>query len=640
MTGALFKYVVTYIQSEHTQSNFTTGTNHTFSYLHSGTPYNISVATVGLLELRSNNVWTSATTRPERVTSLDNTTDEEAISLTWARPGGYKLSYRYLVKWGGSDGQINNTETTQETLDVSSLSPGSRYQFTVITATLDDTPSDAVDLSICTKASPVPNLTCDSPNGANAEITLSWTRPKGMHSGFTLGHRQNQSSDGPINSISQPVGGTCSPNCNHTVPGLQYHRAYLLTIQTQSCGSPSKPRSLVCTTGITNPFIPSNYESVVTVTDTMHDMFTLNINSSLLDSRNGPISHYGVIVSSNTNVVIGMAVGASLGIFCVLFVITIGFIIYWKKNMSVHMGNYEAYYKKQKADSNCGFAEEFEDLKPVGTAQPKTSALVLENKPKNRYNNVLPYDTSRVKLSIHGSPFDDYINANYIPGFNSKKEFIAAQGPLPATVNEFWRMVWEKNVQTMVMLTRCNEQGRVKCEKYWPEDSKHFGNITVTMTSEIVLEDWTLRDFYIKNVKTAETRSMRHFHFTAWPDHGVPESTELLINFRHLVREHMDQYSAHSPTVVHCSAGVGRTGTLIAIDRLIFQIERESVVDVYGIIHDLRMHRTLMDQYVFLNQCAMDIIKSRTGTNVDLIYQNTGAMSIYENIEPKKYRNA
>ncbi|XP_016531569.1 receptor-type tyrosine-protein phosphatase eta-like [Poecilia formosa] len=225
-------------------------------------------------------------------------------------------------------------------------------------------------------------------------------------------------------------------------------------------------------------------------------------------------------------------------------------------------------------------------------------------------------------------------------GYLSRKEFIAAQGPLPATVNEFWRMVWEKNVQTLVMLTRCNEQGRVKCEQYWGPGTKYYEDIIVTTTSEIQLEDWTIRDFDIKNVKTTEVRSVRHFHFTAWPDHGVPETTELLISFRHLVREHMNQYSRNSPTVVHCSAGVGRTGTFIAIDRLIFQIERENIVDVYGIVHDLRMHRPLMvqteDQYVFLNQCALDIIRARTGNNVDLIYQNTAAITIYENVEPKR----
>ncbi|XP_072529482.1 receptor-type tyrosine-protein phosphatase eta [Salminus brasiliensis] len=307
-----------------------------------------------------------------------------------------------------------------------------------------------------------------------------------------------------------------------------------------------------------------------------------------------------------------------------------------KVSIPVRVEDYEVYFKKQQADSNCGFAEEYEDLKIIGTAQTKNSGLAIENKGKNRYNNVLPYDSSRVKLSTNGSAFDDYINANYIAGYNSKKEYIAAQGPLPATVNEFWRMIWEKHIHTIVMLTKCNEQGRVKCEKYWPSQTKMYNNLTVTNTSEIPLEDWTISDFTVKNVKTAETREVRHFHFTAWPDHGVPETTEVLINFRHLVREHMDQYNRNSPTVVHCSAGVGRTGTFIALDHLIFQIERDSMVDIFGIVYDMRMHRPLMvqteDQYVFLNQCAVDIIKSRMGTNVDLIYQNAAAFSVYGNL--------
>ncbi|XP_073693105.1 receptor-type tyrosine-protein phosphatase eta [Garra rufa] len=367
-----------------------------------------------------------------------------------------------------------------------------------------------------------------------------------------------------------------------------------------------------------------------------------------------------ITLPENPVVIVGAAAGA--GFAFLLVVILIGVVVCRRKqrkddstSVPIHsirnkvsdpikVEDYEAYYRRQRADSFCGFAEEFEDLRPVGINQPKTVALAPENKTKNRYNNVLPYDSSRVKLSVLSSPFDDYINASYMPGYSSKKEFIAAQGPLPCTVNDFWRLIWEKNIHTIVMLTKCNEQGRVKCEEYWPADTKHFNNLIVANISEIPLEDWTLRDFEVKNVKTAESRSVRHFHFTAWPDHGVPETTELLINFRHLVREHMDQYSRHSPTLVHCSAGVGRTGTFIAIDRLIFQIERDGVVDVYGIIHDLRMHRPLMvqteDQYVFLNQCAMDIIKSRTGNNVDLIYQNTAALSIYENFEPlKKAKN-
>ncbi|XP_059916132.1 receptor-type tyrosine-protein phosphatase eta isoform X3 [Gadus macrocephalus] len=771
-------YVVTYVQSNQAKSNFTNSPNYTFSHLNSGTPYNFSVATEGPLRLQSCSISISNTTKPEKVQSLNISTEEEATQLTWARPDGYKASYSYLVTWSGEPMEPMENATQQENLNVYPLVPGSPYNYSVTTVTSDGTRSDSVDHSKCTKASSVQNLTCSSPNEKIAQILLVWSRPKGRSSDFGIGHRQNDNK--PITIITVP--GSCSPDCEYTISNLTHYTKYQVTMQTLSCGSPSELESRSCTTGITDPFIPSNYKSLVQATVNAHDRFTVNIQPQMLDATNGPIRYYGVLLTDSLNdmdsselkqflnqtyanwsagktttylarvrkvesgdrsrfkrevspnlpveigtgetwrgytngalranhkyryaivlftrlnestgsnfvdskyslvtitpfypviqtlldpVVIGTAVGASLGVFCVLFIIIIGFIIYWKKmnrkecsdiqinsisrqkvNISVHVVDYEAYYRKQKADSNCGFAEEFDDLKPVGTAQSRNSALALENKTKNRYNNVLPYDSSRVKLSIQGTQFDDYINASYMPGYNSKKEYIGAQGPLPGTVNEFWRMVWEKNIQTLVMLTRCNEQGRVKCEKYWPEDSKHFGNNTVTMTSEITLEDWTIREFDIKNVKTAETRSVRHFHFTAWPDHGVPESTELLINFRHLVREHMDQYSANSPTVVHCSAGVGRTGTFIAIDRLIFQIERESMVDVYGTIHDLRMHRTLMvqteDQYVFLNQCALDIIRSRTGTNVDLIYQNTDAMCLYENIEPRKilpnkYHNA
>ncbi|XP_078024164.1 receptor-type tyrosine-protein phosphatase eta isoform X8 [Epinephelus lanceolatus] len=752
MSGASFYYQLTNLSLQGGEYIRTNNTSHTFSPLLSGTSYNISVATVGVMGFESEKVQIHmVTTRPFNVKLLTASPAEENITVRWAVPDQYKESYQYNLTWQSSDGPIDNKLALENQSVIERLVPGTRYNISVTTETSDGTKGAPRWISDCTNASPVTDLQCKGTNTTNAKVILSWSKPKGQHSGFQV----TVNDDEIIKSTS-----TC---CNYTVPNLRHHTEYTLTVETQSCGRPSTPVSLPCQTGITNPPIPENSLSLVARSNTAHDRFTLQINSSLLNNINGPVTHVGVLVTkkqpddtsnlikylgktyrqwkagdtpvylatvrenelqtrsgesnliievgdettwegytngvldangkyryaivlftalnlqdklvnyqeslvsitpispaftlpTNPVLVIGIAVGVTLTIFFVLFIILIGFIIYWKRlsktetsdiqihsmrSVPVRVEDYEAYYKKQRADSNCGFAEEFEDLKLVGTAQSKTHALTLENKPKNRYNNVLPYDSSRVKLSIiHGSPYDDYINANYMPGYNSRKEFIAAQGPLPTTVNEFWRMIWEKNVQTLVMLTRCNEQGRVKCEQYWAPGIKHFDNITVTTTSEIPLEDWTIRDFDIKNVKTAETRSVRHFHFTAWPDHGVPQTTELLISFRHLVREHMDQYSRHSPTVVHCSAGVGRTGTFIAIDHLIYQIEREYYVDVYGIVHDLRMHRPLMvqteDQYVFLNQCAMDIIRSRTGTNVDLIYQNTAALSIYENVEPKK----
>ncbi|XP_040556490.1 receptor-type tyrosine-protein phosphatase eta isoform X3 [Gallus gallus] len=352
----------------------------------------------------------------------------------------------------------------------------------------------------------------------------------------------------------------------------------------------------------------------------------------------------------------GVIAGAVIGcLLAILAVVAIGGYIFWRrrrkdkrntevsfspiKSKMIKVENFESYFKKQQADSNCGFAEEYEELKSAGVHQPKFAAEIAENRGKNRYNNVLPYDISRVKLSNPSCTTDDYINANYMPGYSSKKAFIAAQGPLPNTIEDFWRMIWEKNIYSIVMLTKCVEQARTKCEQYWPDkQSKSYGDIIVTMVSEVVLPEWTIRDFNVENADTMESHTVRQFHFTSWPDHGVPETTDLLINFRHLVHEYSSQNPIDSPILVHCSAGVGRTGTFIAIDRLIQQIEMENTVDVYGVVYDLRMHRPLMvqteDQYVFLNQCVMDIIRSQKEKKTDLIYQNTTAMAIYENFTP------
>ncbi|NWV53678.1 PTPRJ phosphatase, partial [Daphoenositta chrysoptera] len=359
-----------------------------------------------------------------------------------------------------------------------------------------------------------------------------------------------------------------------------------------------------------------------------------------------------VLLPQDPGVIAGVVIGCLLAIFAV---VAIGGFIFWRrrrkdkrntevsfspiKSKMIKVENFESYFKKQQADSNCGFAEEYEELKSAGVHQPKFAAELPENRGKNRYNNVLPYDISRVKLSNQSSGAGDYINANYMPGYNSKKAFIAAQGPLPNTIEDFWRMIWEKNIYSIVMLTKCMEQARTKCEQYWPDKQpKSYGDIIVTMVSEVVLPEWTIRDFTVEKSNTPESHTVRQFHFTSWPDHGVPETTDLLINFRHLVHEYNSQNPMDSPTLVHCSAGVGRTGTFIAIDRLIQQMEMENTVDVYGVVYDLRMHRPLMvqteDQYVFLNQCVMDIIRSQRERKTDLIYQNVTAMAIYENFTP------
>ncbi|XP_034563705.1 receptor-type tyrosine-protein phosphatase H-like [Notolabrus celidotus] len=299
------------------------------------------------------------------------------------------------------------------------------------------------------------------------------------------------------------------------------------------------------------------------------------------------------------------------------------------------------------ADENRGFSQEYESLMPVGTEQTRKDANLPENKPRNRFNNVLPYDWCRVKLTSSGANgMSDYINANYMPGYNNNREYIATQGPLPSTINDFWRMIWEQRVKGIVMVTNCKESGKTKCEQYWPEDRKPclFGDFAVTLRSEKKELYWTLREFMLKHKNYSEC-TVKHFHFTAWPDHGVPQGTQVLIQFRGLVRQHIEREGTEAPTVVHCSAGVGGAGTIIALDVLLQQLEKERAVGINAFVHKMRLSRQHMvqteSQYVFLHQCIMDTLQEieKSEENIyendddmfDEIYVNATALQEFNN---------
>uniref|UniRef100_A0A3B4Z0Q5 protein-tyrosine-phosphatase n=1 Tax=Stegastes partitus TaxID=144197 RepID=A0A3B4Z0Q5_9TELE len=266
----------------------------------------------------------------------------------------------------------------------------------------------------------------------------------------------------------------------------------------------------------------------------------------------------------------------------------------------INVLNYESHYSSLQADSHFLLSEEYEDLKDVGRSQPLDSALLPENRGKNRYNNILPYDSTRVKLSyVDDDPCSDYINASYIPGNSFRREYIATQGPLPGTKDDFWKMVWEQNVHNVVMVTQCVEKGRVKCDHYWPfdQDPLYYGDLIVQMLSESVLPEWTIREFNIcSEEQLSFSRLVRQFHYTVWPDHGVPETTQSLIQFVRTVRDYVNRSPGSGPTVVHCSAGVGRTGTFIVLDRVLQQLDSKDVLDIYGAVFDLRLHRSHMVQ--------------------------------------------
>uniref|UniRef100_UPI0037E73E3D receptor-type tyrosine-protein phosphatase beta-like isoform X2 n=1 Tax=Semicossyphus pulcher TaxID=241346 RepID=UPI0037E73E3D len=285
----------------------------------------------------------------------------------------------------------------------------------------------------------------------------------------------------------------------------------------------------------------------------------------------------------------------------------------------IKIQNFESHFNKLQADSHYLLSQEYEDLKDVGRNQPLDSALLPENRGKNRYNNILPYDSTRVKLSyVDDDPCSDYINASYIPGNHFRREYVATQGPLPGTKDDFWKMVWEQNVHNVVMVTQCVEKGRVKCDHYWPldQDPLYYGDLIVRMMSESVLPEWTIREFNIcSEEQLSFTRLVRQFHYTVWPDHGVPETTQSLIQFVRTVRDYVNRSPGSGPTVVHCSAGVGRTGTFIVLDRVLQQLDSKDTVDIYGSVFDLRLHRSHMvqteGQYSYLHQCVRDVLRAR-----------------------------
>ncbi|XP_047245590.1 receptor-type tyrosine-protein phosphatase beta isoform X2 [Girardinichthys multiradiatus] len=309
----------------------------------------------------------------------------------------------------------------------------------------------------------------------------------------------------------------------------------------------------------------------------------------------------------------------------------------------VKVCHFESHLSKLQADSNYLLSEEFEDLKDVGRNQTMDLARLPENRGKNRYNNILPYDSTRVKLSyLEDDPCSDYINASYMPGNNYRREYIATQGPLPGTKDDFWRMVWEHGVHNVVMVTQCVEKGRVKCDQYWPADKEplYYGDLVIQMLSESVLPEWTIREFKITSENSRSySRMLRHFHYTVWPDHGVPESTQSLIQFVRTVRDYVDRSPSTGATVVHCSAGVGRTGTFIALDRVLQQLDSRGSIDLYGCVFDLRLHRQHMVQtecqYAFLHQCVRDVLRARKHRSE----QENPLYPIYENFNPEYCRD-
>ncbi|XP_069594168.1 receptor-type tyrosine-protein phosphatase F isoform X13 [Ranitomeya imitator] len=264
-----------------------------------------------------------------------------------------------------------------------------------------------------------------------------------------------------------------------------------------------------------------------------------------------------------------------------------------------------------KANDGLKFSQEYESIDPGQQFTWENSNLEV-NKPKNRYANVIAYDHSRVILtSVDGVPGSDYINGNYIDGYRKQNAYIATQGPLPETLSDFWRMVWEQRTTTIVMMTRLEEKSRVKCDQYWPSrGTETYGMIQVTLLDTVELATYTVRTFALYKNGSCEKREIRQFQFMAWPDHGVPEYPTPILAF--LRRVKACNPTDAGPMVVHCSAGVGRTGCFIVIDAMLERVKLEKTVDIYGHVTCMRSQRNYMvqteDQYIFIHEALLEAV--------------------------------
>ncbi|XP_034854191.1 receptor-type tyrosine-protein phosphatase S isoform X8 [Mirounga leonina] len=260
------------------------------------------------------------------------------------------------------------------------------------------------------------------------------------------------------------------------------------------------------------------------------------------------------------------------------------------------------------------------EFKRLANSKAHTSRFISANLPcnkfKNRLVNIMPYESTRVCLQpIRGVEGSDYINASFIDGYRQQKAYIATQGPLAETTEDFWRMLWENNSTIVVMLTKLREMGREKCHQYWPaERSARYQYFVVDPMAEYNMPQYILREFKVTDARDGQSRTVRQFQFTDWPEQGVPKSGEGFIDFIGQVHKTKEQFGQDGPISVHCSAGVGRTGVFITLSIVLERMRYEGVVDIFQTVKMLRTQRPAMvqteDEYQFCYQAGLEYLGS------------------------------
>ncbi|XP_033098585.1 receptor-type tyrosine-protein phosphatase epsilon-like isoform X2 [Anneissia japonica] len=266
------------------------------------------------------------------------------------------------------------------------------------------------------------------------------------------------------------------------------------------------------------------------------------------------------------------------------------------------------YVRVKKAS---GELDEEWELLPEGVESSERASVAFDsqNASKNRYRNVVPYDEHRVVLEkIHDDPYSDYINACFIKGFTNEKAYIAAQGPNKTTIADFWRMIWQENVYSIVMVTNLVEDGKNKCTKYWPDDAKRYGDILVSTVEFVPTTSFTIRK--LKMLKGKDVQFVKQYHFLVWPDKNIPRASSPVISMLKVIRKEEPQNAG--PVLVHCSAGAGRTGAVIAIDAMMDMAQQTQEVNIFEFVKEMRKRRPNMVQtplqYKFVYDTILEFV--------------------------------
>ncbi|TMW41597.1 hypothetical protein DOY81_013323, partial [Sarcophaga bullata] len=241
-----------------------------------------------------------------------------------------------------------------------------------------------------------------------------------------------------------------------------------------------------------------------------------------------------------------------------------------------------------------------------------------------------PDDKNRVILDIDADG-SDYINASFIDGYRRRKEYIATQGPKPESTKDFWRMILQHNVRVIVMVTQFREGDVIKCHEYFPFKSKGI-NVNVKKRDSFDLYDRT--ELSVTHETFGLKQKVVHFYFKKWPDHGCPTDPMHLITFIRKVKT--EKIPSYSPIVVHCSAGVGRTGTFIGLDIIMQRLKNESKINIYETVKKLRFQRMKMvqtlAQYTFLYTCTYELVKHKNTRSISKEEEKTAKKVSFENV--------